>query len=880
MVVDDVSRLNDALAGRYRIERALGEGGMAVVYLADDTRHGRKVALKVLRPELAAAVGAERFLTEIKTTANLQHPNIVPLFDSGAAGGFLFYVMPHVEGESLQDRLDREHQLPVDEALRIATNAAEALDYAHRHGVVHRDVKPGNVLLVDGKAVVSDFGIALALGAAGTERLTEQGSVLGTPHYMSPEQATGDVAVGPPSDIYSLACVLYRMLVGEPPFTGGTPQAVLGRIITGATPSASAERASVPLHVDEAIRRALEKIPADRFARADDFARALADPTFRHRDEERDSAAVRGAWLVPALSAVCVALVAALGWSLRPPPPQPPERFVVPFEPGMEPAEGGTGISVTPDGAQLVYGPRAGGLLRLRRFTELEARGIPGTDGESVLDFEPVSPDGAEIAFRSDGQIHVVSLEGGAKRTLTPGRSAGWGPDGYVYVSTDLGLDRVPAAGGPPEPVTRLTDGELIHRFSGAAPGGILLAVDHGDRGSVDFVDFGSLERTRLVSGSGARWLESGHLAYLVDGTLTVDGFDPGRRLVRGTPVVLQTGVAAFDVATDGRLVYWEASAGPGLLELVWVSRSGAVEPVREGWRAAMDGGVNLGWTLSPDDSEISFARWVDGNWDIWVMETAGGEMRRLTDHPSQEFLPRWSRDGSMIDFVSFRADSVGGPLALWTVPRDGGEAPTLLFGDQPVATGVWSPDGQWLVLRTTTGRRGGGVGARDIVALRPGVDSLPRPLVASPDAEELEPEVSPDGRWLAYTSNETGRPEVYVQPFPESGGRRWSVSLNGGILPHWSRQGDELFFARPDTRELISVRFDASSTFRVVSRDVLFVVPPGFHLVSSSNAYDISADGRRFLMARTPPDAGPRPVRRVFVIDGWAQDVERRLRR
>ena len=252
------------------------------LYLAEDIKHERNVALKVLKPELAAVVGAERFLGEIKTTANLQHPHILPLFDSGEADGFLFYVMPCVEGESLREKLDREHQLPIDEAVRIATDTAEALSYAHRQGVIHRDIKPGNILIHDGQPVISDFGIALAVGVAGGGRMTETGLSLGTPHYMSPEQATGDQMVAKATDIYALGAVLYEMLVGEPPYTGNTAQAVLGRIIAGELASATKERSSVPANVDAAIRKSLEKLPADRFTGAEYFARALADPGFRH----------------------------------------------------------------------------------------------------------------------------------------------------------------------------------------------------------------------------------------------------------------------------------------------------------------------------------------------------------------------------------------------------------------------------------------------------------------------------------------------------------------------------------------------------------------------------------------------------------------------
>src|SRR5687768_8712128 len=274
-MTDPVARLNAALQGRYRIERELGVGGMATVYLATDLKHHRKVALKVLKPELAAVVGAERFLAEIQTTANLQHPNILPLFDSGEADSFLFYVMPFVEGESLRDRLDREHQLPVDDAVETAKRLAEALDYAHRKGVIHRDIKPANVLLLDGKPVISDFGIALAVGVAGGGRLTETGLSLGTPHYMSPEQATGDAHVGPATDIYALGCVLYEMLVGDPPYVGSTAQAVLGKIITAEPEPVARHRKNVPQNVDAAIRKALEKVPADRFESATAIANAV-----------------------------------------------------------------------------------------------------------------------------------------------------------------------------------------------------------------------------------------------------------------------------------------------------------------------------------------------------------------------------------------------------------------------------------------------------------------------------------------------------------------------------------------------------------------------------------------------------------------------------
>ncbi|MHC4107210.1 MAG: serine/threonine-protein kinase, partial [Planctomycetota bacterium] len=291
-------RLADALADRYRIERELGAGGMATVYLAEDLKHERKVALKVLRPELAAVIGAERFLSEIKTTANLQHPHILPLHDSGEAGGLVFYVMPYIEGETLRDRLEREKQLPVADAVRIGAEVADALDYAHRHNVIHRDVKPENVLLHDGRALVADFGIALAASRSsdGT-RLTETGMSLGTPHYMSPEQAMGERDLDARSDVYALGCVLYEMLAGEPPFDGPTAQSIVAKVLTAQPERLTTYRKTVPPHVEAAVDTALQKLPADRFGSARDFSEALARSDLVDAYARWPAAMTRASWL-------------------------------------------------------------------------------------------------------------------------------------------------------------------------------------------------------------------------------------------------------------------------------------------------------------------------------------------------------------------------------------------------------------------------------------------------------------------------------------------------------------------------------------------------------------------------------------------------------
>src|SRR5256714_3117135 len=275
MAVGASAQLNAALAGRYRVERGIGQGGMATVYLAHDLRHQRRVALKVLNPELGAVLGVERFLAEIRVTANLQHPNLLPLFDSGEADGLLYYVMPYVAGESLRAKLTREKQLPVEEAVQIGAAVASALDYAHRHGVVHRDLKPENILLHENQPLVADFGIALAISKAADQRITQTGMSLGTPQYMSPEQATGDRTVDGRSDIYSLGAITYEMLTGEPPHSGRTTQSTIAKVVMDRPRSIRLSRDTVPVHVEAAVSRALAKLPADRFHTAREFGAAL-----------------------------------------------------------------------------------------------------------------------------------------------------------------------------------------------------------------------------------------------------------------------------------------------------------------------------------------------------------------------------------------------------------------------------------------------------------------------------------------------------------------------------------------------------------------------------------------------------------------------------
>ncbi|MCG6987230.1 MAG: serine/threonine protein kinase, partial [Gemmatimonadetes bacterium] len=428
-------RLAAALSDRYRIERELGAGGMATVYLAEDLKHQRQVAIKVLKPELAAVLGAERFIQEITTTAQLQHPNILPLFDSGRAvapreggggdyvGGevFLYYVMPYVAGESLRDKLDREKQLGVDEAVKITTEVADALAYAHSHGVVHRDIKPENILLHAGRPMVADFGIALAVSAAAGGRMTETGLSLGTPHYMSPEQATAEKDITGRSDVYSLASVLYEMLTGDPPHTGKTAQQIIAKIIADEARPVRQVRKSVPPNVAAALGKALEKLPADRFVSAKAFSDALADSHFAtgSAGAAASAAPARQRRLVAGLGVFATAMTAVAAWALLRPIPEPPViRYALSLPAGQTPAWDGF-VTGTSDGSRLVYrGPALGGQpgqLWVKARDRVDAVPLAGTAGATAA---AVSPDNQSLAFVRSSNLLRMPLAGGPGSTL------------------------------------------------------------------------------------------------------------------------------------------------------------------------------------------------------------------------------------------------------------------------------------------------------------------------------------------------------------------------------------------------------------------------------------------------------------------------------
>jgi serine/threonine-protein kinase len=671
-MTDTVARLNAALTDRYRIERRIGAGGMATVFLADDLRHERKVALKVLRPELAAVVGAERFLAEIKTTANLQHPHILPLHDSGEADDLLFYVMPYVEGESLRGRLDRERQLPVDEAVRIATDVAAALGYAHCRGVIHRDIKPANILLQAGKPVVSDFGIALAVGAAGGGRLTETGLSLGTPHYMSPEQATGDLTVGPATDIYAVGCVLYEALVGEPPFTGSTPQAVLGNIIVGNVASSRDARPSVPLNVDGAIQKALEKVPADRFSTGDALAEALADAGFRWPIESPTTRGVRRG-LVPILF-TALAGFALWGW-LRAPglseSSAPARHTVIPLSDGHVLAMSGGSrypVAISPDGRRIVYTAHDGRATRLylRNLDDPVARPLVGTEGAWQPFF---SPSGDEVGFFSGTELKKVPIAGGiptpiaevpAYRSGARWHGGSWGPDGTILYSLGESLWRVPedGSGGSTEVVLVMaaedglpgteaeTEIPIPIKWPRFLPGGEQALVSTGwedQAGVTGIVELRSGRFTPLILGGEPHYLKTGHLALAGGGERVVVVPIDLERLEVGNPVPVLEGVArgpaggatTFTVSETGTLGFARGGFERSIFLVDRFGRADSVPVEPRGYRfpSISADGHTLAISVDPRPSHI------------WIVDLVRGDgspihNRGLQPHPS--VLPGW----------------------------------------------------------------------------------------------------------------------------------------------------------------------------------------------------------------------------------------------
>ena len=861
-----------ALGGRYAIERELGSGGMAVVYLAHDVRHDRKVALKVLRPDVAAAVGAERFLAEIKTTAYLQHPHIVPLHDSGEADGVVFYVMPFVEGEGLRDRLKREGQLPVADALRIATQVAAALDYAHRHGVVHRDIKPDNILLHDDSAVVADFGIALAVQSAGT-RFTQTGLSVGTPQYMAPEQATGERAVDGRADIYALAAVLYEMLMGEPPFTGPSIQAIVARTLGEEPRSLTAQRRAVPPAVDRAVLRALEKLPADRFSTAGEFSHALnaaADAAVRPQRTEPAAS-----WRIAAfvLAGVSTLLLAAFAWAVAHAGPSALPLVTSRIAPSPDAPSELHDIALSPDGRTLAYVSSAavdGGRIWLRNMSDARTRVLAGTDGARLPFW---APDGSGIGFFASRELRVVSLASGTVRTLAaapyPAGGAWSGNGTIVYSPAFRNLWKVPAAGGAPTRAMKpgggddSTEGSRDPRF---LPDGHRFLYW---RSGTDDALVGDL-RTGIAhkfadSLTTPTYAAPGYLLYFRPGDagsleqpapLIAQRFDVSRLALVGEPTVLVPRIERPDqvpvvTASLDFLAVREpppqAGAAPGAHGTIyWLDR-------KTGRRSDPLKGTGSAWVFreSHDGRRLAVAGPGLSIYDI-ARDVA---VRHPVKIPIGGWPQAWSPDDK---FIAVNA----GPRIM-IVSADA-SAPERSFdhGGTWIDPMDWSPDGElYFVAEPTATQSHDELWRRNL--LTGAEQKLP-----TGTGDVMSARLSPDWRWIAYESDETGGREIYLIP-AQGVATPIRVSKAGGGSPRWRADGKELFWIGADGRIMAApTSLGAQASVGEAARVADAVVHPEPMGIDPylDTRFEPSPAGDRFLV-QTPLGAG---THELTLIQGW----------
>jgi len=854
-----------ALGDRYRFERELGQGGMATVHLAQDLKHDRKVAVKVLKPELAAVLGAERFVQEIKTTAQLQHPNILPLFDSGGAGGFLYYVMPYVEGETLREKLNRETQLSIDEAVKLTTEVAQALDYAHRHGVIHRDIKPENVLLHDGRPMVADFGIALAVSAAAGGRMTETGLSLGTPHYMSPEQATAEKDLTSRSDIYSLGSVLYEMLTGSPPHVGASAQQIIMKIVTEEAAPVTKLRRSVPANVAAAVARSLEKLPADRFDSAGAFAEALTNPAFRSAVLPDGRTSLRPwfpASTVPVLAAVAVvtSLLAVWGWVRRPdrvPVTRSRFHYVTDSTHVLSALCCGPLHAVSRDGRRFAYTGASLGRSQIyvRDLDALEARALPGTRGGVSLFF---SPDGEWVGFvDQQWTLYKVAVAGGSPIAIV---NVGGQPFGatwtdrntIIYASlASTALWSVSADGGEPVRLAAPDSlaGQQAFRVPWAIPGAdavlftVWMIADRADDARVGLLRLGSPEDVTIVTrGLHPQATASGHLVVaLPGGSVAAQAFDVRAGATSGPLEYLADGIY---VSTSGAWADYAVSWS-GLL----LYRLGGFHPRMALVRAdgsARELGIDLEEVrhfdaprFAPGSRRLGFAASMAGGHRVLAMDLDRGSLLRVTLDGNTEHFD-WTDDGDSVvvardyaELVVYPANRSGEGRVILPRPDSAAGVPGTR------ALGRVSVDGPWVAFERLleTGS--------DIFVARRDADVTVLPYATTP-FREFAPAIAPGGRWMAYVSNETGRDEVYVSAFPTPAGRQ-SVSLDGGAEPVWAPDGRTLYF-RNESGGLMAARVRPADA-RLIVDGVESLPVHGYELSPDGADYDAAPGGAGFAM-------------------------------
>jgi serine/threonine-protein kinase len=877
---DQLFRLSAALAERYQVERELGHGGMATVYLAHDVRHDRFVALKVLRSELSAIVGAERFLHEIRTTAHLQHPHILPLHDSGEVNGTVFYVMPFVEGESLRDRLTRERQLPVEEALRIAGEVADALQYAHDQGVIHRDIKPENILIHGGHALVADFGIALAASRGETAaRITETGLSLGTPAYMAPEQAMGERVLTRAVDIYALGCVLYEMLAGEPPFAGPTAQAIVARAMTEDPRSLVAQRHTVPAGVDAAVRKALEKLPADRFTTAGEFRGALAAGAPAVTVRREASRRLPMGLLVGLAAGLLVGVLAGFVVLplLRSAPHAAARRWnfdlaanaPVALDGPSEPGGWYSALAVSPGGNQLAYvAPRGStSVLMVRSPGSGAVSELPGTEGASNPFY---SPDGAWIGFVSGNLLRKVSADGGNPITLaevSDVTGAVWPAADRILVFERNGfeLHSIPASGGSGDSTVHLTT-----QFGTPAvlPGGqwlvgqlssgqlALLSLRDGSELAVTqrgVLQLDSVRQSDLLFGASPHWIPSGYLVYGTgDGQLSAMPFDGKHRTVLGEPVPVITGMrmeagfgaAEYALADDGTLIY-VPGANQLYVNVALVSPNGHLDTL------PIPRGPYTQPRVSPDGTQLAVqVRNPLGGWQVLLMDIASGVRQPVhVDGNFRAFPASWLPSGhelmiglfDPVQFLNYGARIKSLDTGQWT--------------DLHLANASYmtvSPDGKSFVF--SDWRR------HNLYIRSLGPDTTSTPV---PGGVGIAGSFSPDGRWLSWGGDDGS---VQVSPVPPTGAI-YHIAERGD-MPLWTPRGDAIIY-RDRSRYY---RVDISTTAGGVRAGKPQLLIEGSFLSTFAWNHAMSPDGRVLVLLNSPA----RQTRELDVITEFPSMVAR----
>ena len=874
-VPQSFDRLTAMLSDRYRVQRRLGAGGMATVFLAEDVRHQRKVAIKVLHAELAAAVGADRFLAEIRTTASLQHPGILPLFDSGSADGMIYYVMPFVHGESLRDRLDRERQLPVSDTVAIAVGVASALEYAHGQGVVHRDIKPENILLQDRHPLVADFGIALAVSKAGGSRVTQTGMTLGTPQYMSPEQATADRVIDGRTDVYSLGAVCYEMLAGEPPFAAPTVQGVVSKLLSEVPRPLLTLRKSVPYGVASAIHRALEKLPADRWTSPGEFAAALSGPEPGHaagRGTRARSAMLGG------LATLGVALAGAvITWAMWSPTARSAPStgsvrhfsIVLPdsslFSPTTdEYAAPKKGIAISPDGNLIAYAGRRGSrsVLHLVRLADGSVTPVEGTDGARLPAF---SPDGRWVAFIAQGEIRKAPVEGGSVVRLAPVQAPiglFWMSDAQLLVSRSaLGPATVPSSGGRLEWLgARYRASSFIH--TQLLPGGeyFLGTTAYGDlatislaSGDIRFVTIGTPgeqergEFGRAIRGRNPHYVRSGHLLWASGSSLMSVPFDLRTLRTTGRPTPVAAGMrteggpgeAHFAISADETLVY-APGVDPSNGTLVWVDQRGRITdtlPARSG--------NLLSFRLSRDGRRLAMVeRMPNSTAETRVVDLG----RRVEDRARLEgefSVTSWSRDDRALLGV-YVADTAraraccfaGAELDVATLAI----RPMTLAAQQLLVEFDESPDGTLRCSEAVTSRASRSTYDLTEVALLRRVDnSLPGRGIATSLAQG-DCKFSPDGAWVAYT-NSNGL--FVTRATLDSSARTFKLVPGASTQVRWTSDGRSILYS--SGRGLFSVGLQINGDVVEATEPRLLFLRDGLFTTWDvwGNGWDLGRDGR-----------------------------------